>query len=204
MSDGYDDVEFYRTLASDEVHVEVLPVPQWARKRKRPEDAAPRQDGPGADPVLQEDEEDDHVQVVLCDQGPRGGGMAYYLERRWEVRQAIGDLLADPGLDAQTGAIVPLEAGGGALVPLAGPAAGAGPEPEEDVEATLAKIQFQMDFQEMADTPWRQVGANLQEHFNFDLDERGWKEYILRQIRIRLEARRRQRMGSHDRRALRD
>eukprot|EP00405_Crypthecodinium_cohnii_P009929 CAMPEP_0206429918 /NCGR_PEP_ID=MMETSP0324_2-20121206/6516_1 /ASSEMBLY_ACC=CAM_ASM_000836 /TAXON_ID=2866 /ORGANISM="Crypthecodinium cohnii, Strain Seligo" /LENGTH=263 /DNA_ID=CAMNT_0053895669 /DNA_START=81 /DNA_END=872 /DNA_ORIENTATION=+ len=59
---------------------------------------------------------------------------------------------------------------------------------DEEMEAVLSQIEFHMDFSQMADTPWRQVGGSLQDHFNFDLDERSLKEYLLKQVRIRLEA----------------
>mmetsp|Transcript_132201 Transcript_132201/g.329680 ORF Transcript_132201/g.329680 Transcript_132201/m.329680 type:complete len:211 (-) Transcript_132201:107-739(-) len=204
---GDEDMDFYRTLASDELQVEVLPALGGGRKRSRVEaalDGDGELDGeasasalppPGADPVVNSDDEDDHVQVVLCDPGPNSGRMAYYLERKWEKRPALTD--AEVGgatvLDSQTGAIVPLDGGMSSSSLSLRPSGGDG---VEDVEATLSRIEFHMDFGEMADTPWRQVGANLQDHFNFDLDERGWKDYLLRQVRIRLEAQRNSRASS--------
>mmetsp|Transcript_17058 Transcript_17058/g.33333 ORF Transcript_17058/g.33333 Transcript_17058/m.33333 type:complete len:167 (+) Transcript_17058:72-572(+) len=139
-------------------------------------------------------EDEDQVNIVLCEPGPHSGTMRYYLNREWD-RPAVGDgeVLGD---DARTGAIVPVDGSSGALARLDSRAEVI--EKDENVEVVLEKIQFQMDIQEMADTPWRQPGANQQEHFNFDFDEKQWKNYLLRQIRMRLEARQRRKIGVVD------
>mmetsp|Transcript_107559 Transcript_107559/g.332200 ORF Transcript_107559/g.332200 Transcript_107559/m.332200 type:complete len:193 (-) Transcript_107559:8-586(-) len=179
---GYDDLEVYRTLASDELQVEILPVPE---NRKRDRNEAALDEEPE---VEASDDEDDNVHVLLCDQGPRGGTMSYYLSKQWERPALVdGDVLVD---DAHAGAIVPVDS----TLAIAGNRAEIISQ-DEGVEATLGKIQFQMDAGELADTPWRQAGANLQDHFNFGLDEKQWKEYLLKQIRIRLEARQRRKIG---------
>ena len=59
----------------------------------------------------------------------------------------------------------------------------------------MSHIEFVMDSAEMIDTPWRVMGANLQDFFNFDLDERQFKEYVTRHVRGRLEANRRKKIG---------
>merc|ERR1719433_1977900 len=100
----YDDLEVYRTLATDELQVEILPVP-GSRKRKL--DQVSLKEVAFAEPTEASDDEDDNVHVVLCDQGPKGGTMSYYLSKHWE-RPALadGDALAD---DPHAGAIVPVE-----------------------------------------------------------------------------------------------
>mmetsp|Transcript_124678 Transcript_124678/g.399432 ORF Transcript_124678/g.399432 Transcript_124678/m.399432 type:complete len:221 (-) Transcript_124678:106-768(-) len=206
------DREFYLTLASDELQVEVLPAPELGRKRSRVEAglgaegaeggaasaavvAAARR--PGQDEVVESDEDDDKVEVLLCDEGATAGSMDYYLGQRWNY-PALTDGSAP---DAMSGAIVPLGAAGAGA--LARRVDEQGEPIDEEVDSVLSKIEFHMDFAEMADTPWRQFGANLQDHFNFGVDERAWKDYLLRQVRIRLEAARHHcRRESQDRRTL--
>ncbi|CAE7237917.1 FIP1 [Symbiodinium sp. CCMP2592] len=62
-------------------------------------------------------------------------------------------------------------------------------EQDEDLETTVAKISFQMDEAELADTPWRRAGTNLSDFFNFGMSEDEFKEYVMRRgVRVRLEA----------------
>mmetsp|Transcript_49784 Transcript_49784/g.131598 ORF Transcript_49784/g.131598 Transcript_49784/m.131598 type:complete len:187 (-) Transcript_49784:119-679(-) len=177
-ANGAEDIEVYRSLASEELQVEVRPVP--GAKRRRLDEV---EDEAVEEKVEASDEEDEQVSVVLCDQGPKGGGMNYYLKKGWERPSAPdGEFLSAEGT----------------LVPAAGAAAPSRAEiveQDEDVETILEKIVFQMDQGELADTPWRQLSGNLQDHFNFDIDESQWKVYVLRQIRVRLEARQRQKIA---------
>merc|ERR1740129_2586089 len=71
-------------------------------------------------------------------------------------------------------------------------------ERPESVGGVLQQIAFLMDNSEMAETPWRMTGANLQDYFNFNLDEKSLKEALLRQVRLRLEARKRRKLGVAD------
>jgi len=104
QADGYDveeELEVYRTLANEELQVELRPAP-GSRKR-------PREEGEGEQGVLALPEgsgskalepdgppsDDDHgVQIVLADPGPRGGMMGYYLGKKWEGRAALQDGVA--------------------------------------------------------------------------------------------------------------
>ncbi|CAE8594781.1 unnamed protein product, partial [Polarella glacialis] len=72
-------LEVYRTLASDELQVELLPAP-GGRKRALEPDAQAKAEEVAAAAFSDED----GVDVVLCDQGPRSGGMSYYLGRQWQ------------------------------------------------------------------------------------------------------------------------
>ncbi|CAJ1328549.1 unnamed protein product [Effrenium voratum] len=164
------DLDFFRRLESADFQVEVRPV---ARKRPREVvevDAEPAVDVSFEAPDASDD--DDSVRVILCDGGPRSGGLSYYLGRHWERQDEEN----------------------GTLALVSGP-----DQPEERDEAmeeTLAKIIFQMDEDELADTPWRRAGANLSDFFNFSLSEEEFKEYVMRSgVRIRLEARRQRREG---------
>merc|ERR1719263_725076 len=66
---------------------------------------------------------------------------------------------------------------------------------DEGTEATIAQLSFLMDSAEMAETPWRQPGASLMDYFNFDLDEKRFREYFIRQVKYRLDARQRRKIG---------
>merc|ERR1711957_1023831 len=67
---------------------------------------------------------------------------------------------------------------------------------DDDIEAIMSRITFQMDGAELADTTWRQSTANIQDYFNFGLDERTLKDLVRKQIKLRLDARQRRKIGS--------
>lgn len=116
------------------------------------------------------DEED--IRVVLCEGGPKSGGMSYYLSRHWERHDGE-------------------EENGLALV--------SPKEPEPQDEATenkMSKVTFHMDEAELADAPWRGPMANQSDFFNFGLTEGEFKEYVMKSIRLRFEAASRKRKGS--------
>ncbi|CAK0877012.1 unnamed protein product [Prorocentrum cordatum] len=207
MADGVgsphpeEELEVYRSLASEELQVEVLSAPV-ARKRPcegggEPAEKVPATgDAPGAKcEEQQSDDEGDDVTFVLADPGPRGGLMGYYLGKRWEGRGAVqgGDLA--PELDGGAGAGAPAcsPAGACSLVRVGSRADTV--VVAEGTEAILSKIRFVMDTAEMGDTPWRMPGANLADHFNFGLSEASLKDYVLKQIRMRLDARERQKIA---------
>eukprot|EP00928_Gymnodinium_smaydae_P099540 TRINITY_DN9531_c1_g1_i1.p1 TRINITY_DN9531_c1_g1~~TRINITY_DN9531_c1_g1_i1.p1 ORF type:complete len:239 (-),score=77.97 TRINITY_DN9531_c1_g1_i1:343-1059(-) len=172
-------------------------APVVSRKRKR-RDLDPFGAIAGAaDDDEESSSDDDRVQVVLCDDGASGGGMDYYLGRRGGRGAAVNG--AGGHDSANNGALVPLGAPG-ALAPAErlrkAPTSKAElVQQDESVEAVLAGLTFQMDVAEMADTQWRQLGANQADYFNFDLDEKRFKEYFMRQVKIRLEARQRRKIG---------
>eukprot|EP00931_Biecheleriopsis_adriatica_P081101 TRINITY_DN54456_c0_g1_i1.p1 TRINITY_DN54456_c0_g1~~TRINITY_DN54456_c0_g1_i1.p1 ORF type:complete len:211 (-),score=59.65 TRINITY_DN54456_c0_g1_i1:49-681(-) len=204
LADGEDQdldgsIDVFRSLESDEFQVEVLPAP--GRKRPREEsEAEGKSASEPVDDVLAEaevsDDEDD-VRVVLCDQGPRSGSMSYYLGKQWEqpATHDGGTLALLPQAGDEGGEV----AAGAALALVTAPDNQAElVEKDESVEETLAKISFQMDQAELADTPWRRMGANLSDHFNFGLSEQEFKDLVKRQVRIRLEARQRRKIGVAD------
>eukprot|EP00927_Polykrikos_kofoidii_P063009 TRINITY_DN57815_c0_g1_i1.p1 TRINITY_DN57815_c0_g1~~TRINITY_DN57815_c0_g1_i1.p1 ORF type:complete len:223 (-),score=52.45 TRINITY_DN57815_c0_g1_i1:26-694(-) len=213
--DDWDDHEFYETLANEELRIHVI-CPA-GHKRPYSEMAADDLEGAkhaqeGKDQgtpstaealALEDDEEDENVQVILCEQrGPTGGDIDYYLNRMWDRPEEY--------------AIVPVN--DGAIVPCGGSDNGDGGDgqlaivaneglrrqnstaevvtTEESVERTLAQISFRMDTAEMADTQWRMAGANQQDFFNFNLTEPTLKLAAVQQIRLRLEALQRQKISS--------
>mmetsp|Transcript_100264 Transcript_100264/g.164808 ORF Transcript_100264/g.164808 Transcript_100264/m.164808 type:complete len:207 (+) Transcript_100264:121-741(+) len=193
MDDGDNNLEVYQTLRSDELEVEVLPVTAG-----RARVASQATVGP---PIIDEfiepsDEEMEEVRIVLCDAaGPGGrgyesGNMAFYLQRQWDRSrqgsQASGNL--------QAGDIVPFQPGSAeaSTISLARQSSTAEIIAQDDsVESVMSRVEFGMDNCEMADTPWRVPGANLQEYFNFNQDEKQFKDYVMKQVRMRLEARKR-------------
>ncbi|CAK0903224.1 unnamed protein product [Prorocentrum cordatum] len=208
MADGADglcpeeELEVYRSLASEELQVEVLSAP-GARKRPcegggEPAEKVPARGGaPSAEGEEEQQSEDEGggVTFVLADPGPRGGLMGYYLGKRWEGRGAMQDADLAPELDGPTGT---LASAGSPAVASSLVRVGSRADTvvvEEGTEAILSKIRFVMDTAEMADTPWRMPGANLADHFNFGLSEASLKEYVLKQIRMRLDARERQKIA---------
>mmetsp|Transcript_29394 Transcript_29394/g.80341 ORF Transcript_29394/g.80341 Transcript_29394/m.80341 type:complete len:208 (-) Transcript_29394:99-722(-) len=199
--DGYDGLEFYRALANDELQVEVLPMPGDDQgTRKRPHDEVDADEGLGDAPQAageendEDSEQEDCVRVLLCDQqGPSSGGIAYYLGREWDrgnAGTAAGAIVPSSG-EAQTTDSLRRQHSTAEVVAK-----------DEDIEAILSQILFLMDTQEMADTSWRQLGANLQDYFNFDLSEREFKDIVRKQVQIRLEAMRRRKITSADGRSL--
>lgn len=186
--DEIESLDFYRDLAKDELQVEILPAP-GDRKRPREESEAglELEPAPAHVPEIEADEDEEEVSIILCDQGPSGGSMSYYLNRGWQ---------RPSGLSGR-GALLPAhETSSTAELAHAPPDNRAEVvEQDEGIEETLARIEFHMDGAELAETPWRMRGADLQDFFNFGLDERSWKDYVLRQVRIRLEARQRRKIG---------
>merc|ERR1719198_29999 len=135
---------------------------------------------------MEDEMDEDGVQVLLCDEGPGGGGMAYYLGPAFK-----GGTGSSMGSDAQAGAIVLV----GDNMAWQRPNSRAEIlAQDESVEDILARLEIAMDQAEMAETPWRQLGANMQDYFNFDLDEKQFKEYLMKQCRLRLEARQRRKI----------
>ncbi|CAE7534699.1 Fip1l1 [Symbiodinium pilosum] len=161
--------------------VEVRPAPGQKRPRDDDEveviEAAPVDlnfEAPDAS------DEEDNVRVVLCESGPRSGGMAYYLGRQWERGAVHGEGTLDGEPDAAQAA---------ALAVVAPDNQAELVEQDEDLESTMAKISFQMDEAELADTPWRRAGTNLSDYFNFGMSEDEFKAYVMRRgVRVRLEA----------------
>lgn len=187
MSDDYGDLEVYRSLASDEAEVEVMLVANG--DCREPNEAEIAGAAVAADNMRVSDGEDDDgdaVQVLLCDQKPGSGGMNYYLNREWEWPAT-----ADPNVSST----MPDDLGEGERSLQRQTSVAEIVEQDEGVEEILSRIQFNVDHAEMAETPWRQPGTNLQDYFNFNLDEKTFKENLLKQVRIRLEARQRRKIG---------
>mmetsp|Transcript_52786 Transcript_52786/g.123459 ORF Transcript_52786/g.123459 Transcript_52786/m.123459 type:complete len:195 (-) Transcript_52786:119-703(-) len=179
--------EAYETLAADEFKLEVVGAEgleadlgaELEKSRKRPRQVT--EESQQEDSYSSDDEEDDGVRVTLGDEGgSSGGSMAYYLGS-----QAVRPRHAATASSAAAGGIVAMQPSNVAdIVPQ-----------DETVEATLAKMKFKWDEAEMIETAWRMPNANKQDWFNCGLDERTFKEQVLSQIRQRLEARQRQKIG---------
>merc|ERR1712224_62807 len=126
------------------------------------------------------DDEDEDVHVVLNDHDTkRRCGIAFYLGI-----EKPDDLGAD-GARQDTPEEIRRQQSTADIVAI-----------DEGTESVLQQIRFQMDVAEMADTTWRQTGANQQDYFNFGMEEKQFKEFIMKQIRTRLEARQRRKIGT--------
>eukprot|EP00930_Biecheleria_cincta_P007961 TRINITY_DN109295_c0_g1_i1.p1 TRINITY_DN109295_c0_g1~~TRINITY_DN109295_c0_g1_i1.p1 ORF type:complete len:216 (-),score=60.46 TRINITY_DN109295_c0_g1_i1:25-672(-) len=203
-----DDLDVFRELESNDLKVELLPAP-GGRKRPLEEDALLADDASGGRGVAEDaevSEEEDGVRIVLCDHGARSGGMNYYLGRHWEhpglAAASGGPLALAPQGGTDAGADGGTDSGNTALALVLPDNQAELVEPDEGVDETCSKILFQMDEAELADTPWRRMGANLSDHFNFGLSEQEFKDFVMRQVRIRLEARQRRKIGVADSHAL--
>eukprot|EP00929_Paragymnodinium_shiwhaense_P095742 TRINITY_DN5701_c0_g1_i4.p1 TRINITY_DN5701_c0_g1~~TRINITY_DN5701_c0_g1_i4.p1 ORF type:complete len:237 (+),score=64.10 TRINITY_DN5701_c0_g1_i4:72-713(+) len=125
-----------------------------------------------------EDSEDEGCQLVVChDKGAKAGGMAYYLGVNGTSSTAKADAEKTPE------ELKRLESTAEIVTQ------------EESVESIMKQLQFRMEADEMADTQWRMPGANLQDFFNFNLEEKSFKDWVLKQVRMRLEARQRRKIG---------
>eukprot|EP00933_Yihiella_yeosuensis_P044218 TRINITY_DN39324_c0_g1_i1.p1 TRINITY_DN39324_c0_g1~~TRINITY_DN39324_c0_g1_i1.p1 ORF type:complete len:209 (-),score=43.20 TRINITY_DN39324_c0_g1_i1:65-691(-) len=188
-------LDVFRTLESDELQVEIRPAP-GARKRPREEEEENPKSAKQEHLFEAEfsDSDEDDVRIVLCNDGPKSGGMKYYLGRMWEKPA-----------HAQSGALTLIDdsAGGdqassSTALALVRDNQAEVVEKDEGTEEIMAKLRFHMDEAELADTLWRKLGANLSDYFNFELDEASFKALILKQCRIRLEARQRQKISVLD------
>eukprot|EP00747_Dinoflagellata_sp_TGD_P163725 gnl/TRDRNA2_/TRDRNA2_182720_c0_seq1.p1 gnl/TRDRNA2_/TRDRNA2_182720_c0~~gnl/TRDRNA2_/TRDRNA2_182720_c0_seq1.p1 ORF type:complete len:197 (+),score=61.95 gnl/TRDRNA2_/TRDRNA2_182720_c0_seq1:30-593(+) len=129
------------------------------------------------------DDDEDGVRVLLCDEGPGGGGMGYYLGSKFH-QPAVDAAAKAPQDEASRALAIERQSSTAEVVAQ-----------DENIEHIMSQFQFVMDDAEPADTPWRQMTANLQDYFNYNLDERSFKELITKQIRMRLEARQRRKLG---------
>ena len=172
------DLDAFRSLESNDFQVELRPVPG----RKRPHEDVEVVEVDQPDPVDSVDvtfeqpdaSDEEDVRVVLCEGGPKSGGMSYYLSRNWERQDGEPEENGENGL-----ALVSPEE----------------PEPDEASDKTISKVSFHMDEAELADAPWRGPMSNQSDFFNFNLTEDEFKETVRRSIRLRFEARRRRKEG---------
>eukprot|EP00439_Symbiodinium_sp_Y106_P084536 s1188_g25.t4 len=151
-SDAVDGLDAFRRLESNDFQVEIRPAP--GQKRPRDDDEV----------EIIEAGKAGTRKVVLCDAGPRSGGMAYYLGRQWERGAVHGEgaidgsprhrfFLLSQALANAIPAQAPSEVAPENQAELV--------EQDEDLETTVAKISFQMDeaaqgheASGMRDAPW--------------------------------------------------
>eukprot|EP00746_Dinoflagellata_sp_MGD_P002545 gnl/MRDRNA2_/MRDRNA2_104970_c0_seq1.p1 gnl/MRDRNA2_/MRDRNA2_104970_c0~~gnl/MRDRNA2_/MRDRNA2_104970_c0_seq1.p1 ORF type:complete len:169 (+),score=49.17 gnl/MRDRNA2_/MRDRNA2_104970_c0_seq1:83-589(+) len=131
-----------------------------------------------------ESSSDDDANILLCEQGPGGGNMDYYLGTDRPGKRKAEDNTEELALAVVKETSTELQRSGSVAETVA---------PDESVESILSQIEFTMDVSE--EKPWRQTGANLQDYFNFNMDEQSWKNFLLRQVKLRLEAKHRKKIG---------
>eukprot|EP00397_Hematodinium_sp_SG-2012_P060385 GEMP01078569.1.p1 GENE.GEMP01078569.1~~GEMP01078569.1.p1 ORF type:complete len:178 (+),score=33.72 GEMP01078569.1:62-595(+) len=117
--------------------------------------------------------DDGDIEVVL--QGKGIGNMDFYLNRVWNAQplEFHGDFREEPW---QTD---------GAC--FAQTATSLDTIDNKEFEACMAQVSLEMDLSD--EKPWRHPGSTNSDFFNFGLNEKSFREYIISQIKMRFERR---------------
>jgi hypothetical protein len=146
--------------------------------------------------------DDEHVtvNVVLCDKKvPGAGTMEFYKTRAYQNESSFLSFLSssssssagDSGLGGRKGG----KLGGGSK----GGKFGSGDFQSlhdldnREISNCLGKVQFEFDVVE--DKPWRMATSTVSDYFNFELNERTFREYLQAQIKLRFERRQKSTLG---------
>lgn len=56
-----------------------------------------------------------------------------------------------------------------------------------ELQQSLRKTAFDIDIDSLEDHPWRRPGVDISDYFNYGLTEKSWREYCIKQLKLRHE-----------------